>query len=324
MATSNSTDFALNTAGLIDSALRLARILGIGQSVNAQIYNIARENLNIMIRHWENTGVRLWALEKAILFPGFEQILHNVPLSTSGEPQAFACLESDYKQNTLDGDYVAGSSSIDLVDTPQCVENDYIGIASDEHGLMWLKVLGVAGNTITFQQFNTDTPTSTPYSASDGAIVVSFTTLVWQPLRIIEARRRDLTADTEIPLRIVGKFEYERIPNKSTASIPLWLYQQPRISYTDLYVWPPTSYSNWAICYTFERRYQDFDSSVNDPDFPPEAYEAIRHGLAARMGRELAINGERQAYLDALAEQYFNVMRNRHAGSASIIFGARH
>ena len=37
MATSNSTNFALNAQQICEAALRLARVLGIGQAVDAEI-----------------------------------------------------------------------------------------------------------------------------------------------------------------------------------------------------------------------------------------------------------------------------------------------
>ena len=88
MPTSNSTNFAMNTQQTCEAALRLARVLGIGQSVDAQVMTIARQNLNIMIRHWENAGVRIWGIERAILFPLYGQQRYDIPLVTGGVPLA--------------------------------------------------------------------------------------------------------------------------------------------------------------------------------------------------------------------------------------------
>lgn len=324
MTTSNSTDFALNGLQLIEAALRLSRQLGVGQSIDQEVYNIAKENLNIMMRHWENSGVRIWGIERGILFPSYGQEQFNIPVVTSGVPSAYCCLESDYRQNSLSVAAAAGASSIVLTDAVEYAAGDYIGIASDSNGLMWCKVNSVAGQTVNLYEVGTTTAASLPYAASASAIVVGFTTLAWQPIRIIEARRIDLSDTTggiEVPLKIVGKFDYERIPNKGLQSIPIQIYQQVMIDHTRLFLWPTTAYSNWAVGYSYERRYQDIDSSINSLDFPPEAYEALRYGLASRLGVEFAIDANRQMYLDAKAEQYFQVMRNWSAGKASIRFG---
>lgn len=323
MATSNSTNFSMNTQQICEAALRLARVLGIGQTVTAEIMNIARENLNIMIRHWENTGVRIWGIERGILFPTLGQMRFDIPKVTAGVPSAYACLEDDYHQNSLSAAAAVADSSITLTDTPVYVAGDYIGIASQANGLIWFTVNSVVGSVVNLYKVGTTTAASIPYVCDVDAIVVGFTTLAWQPLRIIEARRRDLSSDIEVPLMIVGKFDYERIPNKSMQSIPLWLYAQTKISDTETWVWPTTGYANWAIPYSFERRYQDCDTGVNSMDFPPEAYESLRYGLAARLGDEFPIDPTRQAMLEQKAAGYFKAMKQASSGNASVIFGVR-
>lgn len=321
MPTSNSTNFSLNAQQLINASLRLARLLGVGQTVEAEVYNIATENLNIMMRHWENTGVRIWGIERAILFPSLGQSIFSIPLLSGSVPNAYACLETDYRQNTLANAVAVGDSSITLSDAVTFLAGDYVGIATDQNGLQWYTVHQVVGQVVSLYNVGTTTPASIAYTAAAANIVVGFTTLAWQPLRIIEARRVDLTSAIEVPLKIIGKFDYERIPNKTLQSIPIQCYQQVLIDHTDLYVWPTTGFATWAIAYSFERRYQDIDSSINSLDFPPESYEALRYGLAARLGMEFAIAGDRQQYLDAKAEAYFGVMRSASSGKASVRFG---
>jgi len=324
MPTSNSTNFSMNTQEICEAALRLARVLGIGQTVDAEVMTIARQNLNIMIRHWENAGVRIWGIERAILFPTFGERRFDIPTINSGVPSAYACLEDDYRQNALSVAASAGDSSVTLSNAVDYVAGDYIGIASPANGLMFFTVDSVAGQVVNLFEVGTTTPASLPYAADESAIVVGFTTLAWQPLRIIEARRRDMSTaeNIEVPLRILGKFDYERIPNKSMQSIPLQLYAQVKIDHTETWLWPTTAYANWAICYSFERRYQDADSGINSMDFPPEAYEALRYGLAARLGDEFPIDVNRQAMLEQKAAGYFSAMRSASSGSASVIIGA--
>lgn len=50
MATSNSTNFALNAQRICEAALRLARVLELVNPVDAETMNIAYQNLNIMCR----------------------------------------------------------------------------------------------------------------------------------------------------------------------------------------------------------------------------------------------------------------------------------
>lgn len=314
----------MNVQQICEAALRLCRVLGIGQTVESEVMVIARQNLNIMMRHWENAGVRIWGIERGILFPTFGQKRFDIPKVTDGVPSAYACLEDDYRQNSLSVAASVAASSITLADDGAYISGDYIGIASQANGLMWFTVNTIVGQVVSLYEVGTTTAASLPYGADVNAIVVGFTTLAWQPLRFVEARRRDLSTieNIEIPLRILGKFDYERIPNKSMQSIPLQLYAQVKIAETETFLWPTTAYSNWAICYSFERRYQDADTGINSMDFPPEAYEALRYGLAARLGDEFPIDANRQAMLEQKAAGYFTVMKNASSGSADVVIGA--
>ena len=62
---------------------------------------------------------------------------------------------------------------------------------------------------------------------------------------------------------------------------------------------------------------------VNSMDFPPEAYESLRYGLAARLGDEFPIDPQRQAMLEQKAAGYFTAMRQASSGNASVKFGVR-
>jgi len=197
MPTSNSTNFSMNGLGVMESALELAGMLGVGQSVSAEIMNTARLNLNIMIRHWETAGVRLWGIERGIMFPNYQQALHRLPVVTNGVPDCYACLETDFRQNSLATNVAAGDSSITLSDAVTYVDGDYIAYGSTSAGFVWYQVASVAGQVVNLYEVGTTTPASITKTANSGAVVVGFTTLAWMPLRIIEARRHDLTADTE-------------------------------------------------------------------------------------------------------------------------------
>jgi len=321
MPTSNSTNFSMNGTALMDSALMLTGMKGIGQTVEAEVMNVTRENLNITIRHWETAGVRLWGIERGILFPNFGVAMHKLPVVTNGVPDCYACLESDFRQNTLSVAVAVGASSVTLSNAVEYVAGDYIGIGSTANGFMWFTVASVVGQVVNLYDVGTTNVASVPYAAIEGAVVVGFTTLAWMPLRIIEARRHDLTANIDIQLTMLGKFDYERIPNKPMQSLPLQLYHQPVISFTNIFLWPTAQDAQYAVSYSFERRYQDVDNGIDDLDFPPEAYEALRHSLAARLGRIFRIDMQRQQYLDAASSEYFQQMKNYSAGSASVTFG---
>lgn len=326
MPTSGSTNFLMNGQQIMDHAMTLAGLKGIGQTVDAGVINTTRTAFNILIRSLETSGVRLWAIDKAILFPSWNEAIHELPLMNGTVPQAYACFEDDYRQATLAVAVTTGDSSITLDAEPGNVAGDYIGIWTSANGILWYTANTVVGDVVSLYEVGTTTPASIPQDIAIGAIVGGFTKLVWQPLRIIEARRRILDQNPlnniDVPLRIIGKFDYERIPNKGMASIPIQLYFQPFISQTSVWLWPVLGQTNMVVPFSFERRYQDVDEGIDDVDFPPEAYEALSTLLASRVGRLFRINGDRQTYLDQISAQYFDNLKNYSSGASTFTFGA--
>lgn len=325
MTTSNSTNFTMNGAQIMDHALTLCGIKGLGQTVDSDVITLTRTTLNMLIRHLETNGVRLWGIERGVLFPAWGEALHTLPVMNGTVPACYACLETDYKQGLIDADAASGASAVTVTDNP-FEAADYFGLFTSDNGILWYTVASVAGDTVNLYEVGTTTPASLSQDVDESTIVVGFSTLAWMPLRIIEARRRILdpvsSQNVDVPLRVIGKFDYERIPNKAMASVPIQLFHQPLINYTNIWLWPTLGQVNTLVGYSFERRYQDVDQGIDDVDFPPEAYDALTSLLAARMGRLRRINMDRQRYLDDLSTMYYDQLRNYASGPASVTFGA--
>lgn len=328
MPTSNSTNFLMNGQQIMDHAMTIAGIKGLGQTVDADVENTVKTAFNILIRSLETSGVRLWAIDRGILFPTWNAAQHDLPLLNGTVPQAFACFEPDYRQAILDADVSSGASSVTVTADPGVLAGDYFGIWTPDAGILWYTVNTIVGLTVNLYEVGTTTPASIPQDINAGAIICVFTTLIWQPLRIIEARRRILDANSlnniDVDLRLIGKLDYERIPNKGITSIPIQLYFQPMISHTSVWLWPVLGQTNMVVPFSFERRYQDIDQGIDEADFPPEAYEALSTLLAARIGRLFRIAGDRQTYLDQISTAYYDQLRGYSSGATSITFGARY
>lgn len=113
-----------------------------------------------------------------------------------------------------------------------------------------------------------------------------------KPLKIIQAWLRDLTSNIDIPVRIITKQEYNMLGNKSTTGMPIQLYYEPLRDTGVLYVFPtPTSYeeANKQLHIVYQRPFEDFDASTDNPDFPQEWYDAVTYGLATRLAPEYGV-----------------------------------
>lgn len=110
-----------------------------------------------------------------------------------------------------------------------------------------------------------------------------------KPLKIIQAFNHNTSTNIDIPMRILTRDEYNRLGNKTITGNPIQIYYDPQNSYGDLYVFPTAdanavSYNQIKIFY--QRPFEDFDASTDEPDFPQEWYEAVTWGLAYRLAAE--------------------------------------
>lgn len=116
-----------------------------------------------------------------------------------------------------------------------------------------------------------------------------------KPLKVTQAILHDTQTNVDIPMRIITKDEYKRLGNKTTTGQPIQIYYDPQRDYGVLYTFPPadaTSVSYKQIKFTYQRPFEDFDASTDNPDFPQEWFEALKYGLATRLAGEYGISME--------------------------------
>lgn len=114
-----------------------------------------------------------------------------------------------------------------------------------------------------------------------------------KPLKITQAILHDTQTNVDIPMRIITRDEYLRLGNKSTNGQPIQIYYDPQRDSGVLYVYPPANSSAVSykqIKFTYQKPFEDFDASTDNPDFPQEWYEALKYGLASRLAGEYGIS----------------------------------
>jgi hypothetical protein len=206
MSTSGTYTFALNRDQLITSALRKVSAFESGETPDAAAVGEASDALNTMVKHWQGAGVEIWTTEEAILFPVVGQ--NNYVLGLTSADRA----AGPYVQTALTSDAAITATSI-VVDSVTGVATTYvIGILLDDGTLQWTTVNGApSGSTLTLTAALTD-------SASEGNAVFVYPAELVRPLKIIAARRHNLTSGIDVPLSEMGRVEYQDMPNKATES----------------------------------------------------------------------------------------------------------
>jgi len=113
-----------------------------------------------------------------------------------------------------------------------------------------------------------------------------------KPLKVLRAWNRDSTSNVDIPMRILTKQEYDILGNKTSAGNPIQLYYEPQLNSGELKVFPTpssTDVTNNTVYIVYQRPFEDFDASTDEPDFPQEWYDAVLYGLAVRLAPEYGV-----------------------------------
>jgi hypothetical protein len=129
------------------------------------------------------------------------------------------------------------------------------------------------------------------------------------PLKIIQAFRRDditPTAPTDVDLLIETRQNYSTRSNKLSRGTPTSLSYLPFAGTGALFLWPlPDLYwqTNGKLYLRFQRPFQDFVNSTDEPDFPVEWHEALIYNLAVRLASEYGVSPTDRGILKSEAKE---------------------
>ncbi len=117
------------------------------------------------------------------------------------------------------------------------------------------------------------------------ANTASYSLTVTRPLRIIEARYRDISSPVhDLPMQPLTRDEYFTLPTKTSTGTPTTFYFDPQGPTSTIYIWPLlSSATTESIRYTYQRRIEDVDGLNNNLDIPQEWLGVCGYALAARL-----------------------------------------
>jgi hypothetical protein len=142
-----------------------------------------------------------------------------------------------------------------------------------------------------------------------------------KPLRVIQAW--NTTGNIDTPMRILTKQEYNILGNKQSPGTPIQCYYDPRLSSGDLHLFPipdTTAASNYTVTFIYQRPFEDFVASTDNPDFPQEWLEALKYGLAVRLAPEYGLPIEQRQALRAEAKEIKDVALGMGTEEGSLYF----
>lgn len=149
-------------------------------------------------------------------------------------------------------------------------------------------------------------------ATGDYTIGVGATVNTPKPLKIIQAYLRFTSSSLDVPVRIITRQEYELLGNKSSTGYPVELFYEPLNTTGVMHLYPvpdATVASQCTLSIIYQRPFEDFDASTDEPDFPQEYYHALKlvladviapeHGLSIQERQDLSRRAQ-QAWQEAL------------------------
>lgn len=316
MATSGSYDWTQTATELIYDAFQLAGIYGIGRTVGTEDTTFALSLLNKMIKSWATQGLHLWEKGEAILFITPSTASYTIG---NGSSDAKCASVSDTIITQLTNDETLGDTTITLDSVTGMAISDNIGIVLDNDTIQWTTITNIASNVVTLNAALTD-------DASEGAMIYTFTSRIYKPLRITSARRLtgiDLgttSTVTEVWMKEISYNEYFNMASKTYNGTPSVYMYNPGTTTGTLYLWSRPSDPNIRIQFSYELLIQDLDSASNNFDFPTEWLEPLTYQLAVRLGPAYGKDERAMGALLPLASQMLENLKDWDTEITSVKF----
>lgn len=295
MATSGATTFKRNRDQLIGSALRKISAFESGETPDSAAVTEASDALNVMVKHWQASGIHIWTTGEAILFPQLTQVRYTIGTTSTDR------IAGDYVQTALTTAAALGASTI-VVSSITGIATAYnIGVELDDGTIQWTTVNGApSGSTVTLTATLTD-------SAAVGNFVLVYQSSLVRPVKILDARRYNLISAIDVPLREMDRAEYMDMPNKtSTGAVNSFFYDRRGGTNTTglIYLWPSPETVEEVIKLTVARPIEDFTVAGDDADLPQEWIRAIEWGLADELADEYDVPEPKRTRIERRAAQY--------------------
>lgn len=276
MSTSGSVNYTQTRNEIIQDALALIGVYGVGRTISGEDMQFASNMLNKMVKTYQADGLHLWAKEEGYLFVADNTGEYTL---SSASSSARACLRSDAVITELSVAAAASATSLTVESTTGMTTSDIIGVVGDDDTVTWTTISTIPSST------TLTIGTGLSSASAVGNNVYTFTSRVNKPLRILGMRRVTGGPDSpsSIPLTMLSHQEYFDLPNKTTNGLPSQFYYNPDLTDGKLYLWPRPDDPEMYFEFTFERMLEDFDASTDNPDFPSEWLECLTYQLATRL-----------------------------------------
>ena len=296
MATSGTYTFTVTRDDIIREAmLNIGKLDVYGQIDPSETADCARK-LNMLVKTWMGRldyapGLKMWTRQRGDLFLSSTKYQYN--LGPTGDNWAGGCAALP-GQNYGTDQLVTGAAAAAVTlftgvgSTGNFTVGDYCVVELDSGDIFTTTITAVnsGAGSITIAA-------GLPSSASSGNYIYNYTNKAQRPLEIVTAILRD-SNQNDTPLDYMTLQTYEALPTKTSSayvSDPTAIYYEPQIGNNG------PSGANGAlyidcggaqdvtkqIHIVYLRPVQDFNSPLDNPEYPQEWYSALCWGLAKQI-----------------------------------------
>lgn len=142
-----------------------------------------------------------------------------------------------------------------------------------------------------------------------------------KPLKIYQAYISRTASNQDTPVQLISRQEYFQLGNKTSTGTPVQLFYQPYNNYGTLYIYPvPDAYTaaNMTLKLIYQRPFEDFVASSDEPDFPQEWVEVLKYGLAVRLAPEYGLDIPSRKELKQEYNQLLNLAQSFNQEEVSL------
>jgi hypothetical protein len=289
MTTTGTDTFTMDRDGLIKSAMRSLRALGIGETPVTEDYTNITEAMNILIKAWAKKSIVLWVTQEV-----------QVPCVTGvgkyplGPTAGYVVSVS----STGGTGYSAGTWTATNGTTGTAASGTYTVVS----GAPAVFTVTVPGDSYTSAP-TTFTLSGAGTGATITAVIAGVTMAM--PKRVIEGTYIRDSNGNDTPLLPTSRQEYNTLGTKSSSGTPNLFYYDAQIPNGQLYLYNVPADSTHTVYAQIQRQFYDMVSSGDNFDFPSEWFQALKWGLCEELMLEYKVPANNMQYIIAKAQKTF-------------------
>jgi hypothetical protein len=308
MATSGVTSKITSRNKILNRAARYVSAIGEAEEMTASQVVDFSEALNAMVKHWQASGIHVWSVKEATLFPQPRQFQYTV-----GRDAADHVTET-YAETETTANIPLSAILIPVVATAAVFVADHVGIVTDAGFVHWSTVASKTPTSITLTN-------ALPESVGVGAKVWTYTNRIARPLKIVGARRYNVASANEIPIMLEARLDYQSLPSKrDEGAITSMYYDRQRVTGI-INVWQIPAIPTELLKFTWHKPLEIFTTGNDEPDFPDEWEQALAWNLADQMAGLYPVKPAMQRQIPMNAARYLDEMAGADRENESIYFG---